>query len=445
MSEILGEIFDRLDAVQKDIRTHLLNRDKAFASYLTAGNKESKSSAYEAYCGMSVKLGEAMKTCAEVCSEFNSVNSNYTKECSAPRIPNEGSAVTAVCRIVLLPSLLPSDKPVLSIRCSARGLPRARIVSFVESVCGPLEGNYKLRSLAGVEIISDETTWISPGSYALVPETERPPLAFKFQAYPIISSGRLSTGGSQASSSSQPTGDGGVGVKRGRASLSSDAEDKNCRNSNFKHELYKRDNHCVISRDYETLQASHILADAWWGPERRQILPSEIVDIVQYLPDTIDSVQNGLLLRNDLAQAFDEGKISVQYQGNHYRVIAISPVYEEYDGRLLDENTRIRYDGTSWWQAGRPHPDLLAFHLRNSVFRHMTAAGSDDDSENGDDECLSPVCKPEDSAVDSDEMMTPKRQQTNEKDSKTNECMRLDTGHRSETEVSGIQSLFPSK
>jgi hypothetical protein len=270
-----------------------------------------------------------------------------------------------------------------------------------------------------------------------VPEAERPPLAYKFKAYSIIPSGRLSTGGSQASDSSQPRGD--LGVKRSRPQSSADAAERNFRISNLKHALYKRDNHCVLTRNYNTLQASHILAHSWWGPERRHDLPSEIVKIVEILPDTIDNVQNGLLLRNDLAQAYDEGDISVQYQDNHCRVIAISPEYGEYDGRMLDENTRIRFDGTSWWEADRPHRDLLAFHLRNSVFKHMTTAGSD--GENGDDECLSPVCNAEDSATDLNDMITPKRQQTNDW-KVSNESTRLEIVHRSETDFSGIQSLF---
>jgi len=433
LSKPIIEILDKFDALQEDVKTCLRERDKALSAYLIANEESSSSSSWAMYGDKSRELGEAMKACSELCSEFNSVFSEYTKECTASQslngglaVPKPVSAVTSYCRIVLWPSLppKPSDKPLLTITCSAHGMPRARIVLFVESVCGPLEGNYKLKTPAGVEIIGDENTRISAGEYALVPDAEGPPLAFKFDPFPIIPSGRLSTGGSQASGSSQPKRDGG-GTKRSRQSSSLDAEYENCRISNFKHAIYKRDNHCVITRNYSSVQASHILARAWWG---RQDLPLEIVQIVQYLPDTIDNVQNGLLLRTDLSRAFDSGAISVECQGNHYRVIAITPEFEEYDGIMLDENTRIRLDGTSWWETNRPHKDLLAFHLRNSVFKHMTAAGSDDESENGDDECLSPECNAEDSAVDFNDMITPKRQQISVwRDSKANECMRLDT------------------
>ena len=66
VSGILGQILDTFDAVQKDVRTHSRKRDEAFSSFVE--DAESKSSAWEKYCEISVKLGEAMKACAEACS-----------------------------------------------------------------------------------------------------------------------------------------------------------------------------------------------------------------------------------------------------------------------------------------------------------------------------------------------------------------------------------------
>jgi hypothetical protein len=110
---------------------------------------------------------------------------------------------------------------------------------------------------------------------------------------------------------------------------------------------------------------------------------------VQKLPDKIDDVRNGLLLRRDLATAFEHGDFSLQLEDGHYRVVALSQSFESLDGVMLDENHRVTFDGCSWWKSKFPHPDMVAFHLKQSVFAHMVAAGSNDSYSDcdGDDFC----------------------------------------------------------
>jgi hypothetical protein len=143
-----------------------------------------------------------------------------------------------------------------------------------------------------------------------------------------------------------------------------------------------------------SLEATHILAHSWWNPSenRRGILPKSIVAAVQSLHDKIDDVRNGLLLRTDLATAFDHGHFSLQLQDGHYRVVSLSREFENLDGLILDENRRVKSDGYSWWQSKFPQPELVAFHLKQSVFKHLVACGShDSDGEFDDDDCCSVV------------------------------------------------------
>ena len=122
------------------------------------------------------------------------------------------------------------------------------------------------------------------------------------------------------------------------------------------------------------------------------ILPDSIVAAVQLLDDKIDDVRNGLLLRTDLATAFDHGHFSLLLQDGHYRVVSLSLEFEKLDGLMLDENRRVTSNGYSWWQSKFPQPELVAFHLKQSVFKHLVASGSlDSDGEFDDDDCCSVV------------------------------------------------------
>ena len=80
------------------------------------------------------------------------------------------------------------------------------------------------------------------------------------------------------------------------------------------------------------------------------------------LTDEIDDARNGLLLRGDLAKAFEHGHFSLQHEDGHYSVVALSQAFESLDGVMLglDENQRMRCDGSSWWESKFPHPELVS-------------------------------------------------------------------------------------
>ena len=156
------------------------------------------------------------------------------------------------------------------------------------------------------------------------------------------------------------------------------------RNNKFRTALLQRDNHCVVSRAYDALEACHILAFKWWDESHRDELPNDIKSTVLGWTNQINDIRNGILLSESLAKDFDQGMSLFHYVDGKYRVVALEPSLEELDGKLLDVNMRARADGSTWWEAYRPDEVLLAFHLRNSVFKRMIAGGSDD-SESYDD------------------------------------------------------------
>jgi hypothetical protein len=81
---------------------------------------------------------------------------------------------------------------------------------------------------------------------------------------------------------------------------------------------------------------------------------------------------------------------SFQFSGSHLYVVSITPKFDSIDGKKVDENTRLKFDGsqwTPWWSPeNRPLQKLFEFHLRNSVFAHMRGAGSDSDNDEVDEE-----------------------------------------------------------
>jgi len=157
----------------------------------------------------------------------------------------------------------------------------------------------------------------------------------------------------------------------------------------FEKEVIARDNHCAVTKKYAGNQVSRILADSWWAnlPNRRQRLPKEIVDVITALGNEINHVKNGILLHIDLAWAFDKGYFSFKFENGHYCVIAITPDYEEYDGIVVDENLRVREDGSYWWSPETwPDKTLVEFHFRNSVFKNMKAGDDGENNEWSDDD-----------------------------------------------------------
>ena len=105
----------------------------------------------------------------------------------------------------------------------------------------------------------------------------------------------------------------GAGQKHSREDSQSDLE-SNSRNPEFVAQVYQRDNHCVITKSFDTIEAEHILAHGWWAKFslRRMVLPSDIIAKVYSLPAKIDDVRNGLMLRTDLAKGFEQGDYSLE-------------------------------------------------------------------------------------------------------------------------------------
>ena len=295
--------------------------------------------------------------------------------------------------ISLWTSVAKKKKPVFNIPTGPRGKHWSRIIEFVESVCDPIDGKFKLKDVSGKEIKPGPDTYITAGYYELEPVDGSSELVFVEKRYEIIPSGPVGkplagcvvSGSSVAAESSSPD------PSRKRAL---DCASNTERSANFTIAVYQRDNHCLISKDTTSLEASHILAHSWWNPSenRRGILPDSVVAAVQLLHDKIDDVRNGLLLRTDLATAFDHGHFSLLLQDGHYRVVSLSLEFEKLDGLMLDENRRVTSNGYSWWQSKFPQPELVAFHLKQSVFKHLVASGSlDSDGEFDDDDCCSVV------------------------------------------------------
>ncbi|KAJ3076497.1 hypothetical protein HDU99_001340 [Rhizoclosmatium hyalinum] len=173
------------------------------------------------------------------------------------------------------------------------------------------------------------------------------------------------------------------------------------RSSLFRERVIARDNHCAVTRDHGTLEAAHILAHSWWrdGPNWKDLLPIDLKLIVSSLDGGIDNIRNGILLRRDLASAFDEGKFGFVFRNGHFYFIAITTEFLAYDGTQMDENLRQRSDGTCWWSMeNRPHSRLVEFHFRNSVFRRMSGSGWmedewDSESDGSVDEVVVGRCK----------------------------------------------------
>ena len=284
-----------------------------------------------------------------------------------------------------------NQKILFAIPISMQGMLWSRVLLFVESVCGTIQGKYVLKDISRNDVNPELGSHIFAGDYFLEPLPGSAPVAIQGKKIDIVPSGPLGSKCSslQSSSASSPkhsaavysgqSDDDGsqppVGDKRKRCESDSES---NSSDRKFVTNVYQRDNHCVITRSSDTLDAAHILAHGWWNntTNRRTLLPQDIVNCVNKLPSKIDDIRNGLLLRKDLA--FDLGFFSLQHENGHYRVVALHPNYEEIDGVMLDENTRLRSDGSTCWGACGPHPQLVAFHLRNSVLARLVAAESDE-------------------------------------------------------------------
>ena len=348
---VVEKILDAMDLVTK-LNSQRDNMFKTYKSFLL----------HKLTLGRSIRIGNTEETQTLRSGNFQiSIWTSLTKESRLFRIPVENG-----------------------------GKLWSRILLFVESVCGPITRTFALKDMQGRDVISSIDDYVRPGDYLLVPISGTESLRIKETRFPIVPSGMHgSRSPSAAQSAVASTADSDVGLastspgKRRRIESDADSEKVNRKSTftTFTTKLYQRDNHCVVTRDCLSLEGAHILAHAWWTPadNRRHCLPKENINAVKDFPDEIDDVSNGLMLRTDLARSFYKGYFSLQLdeEKQHYRVVSLHPLCDGLDGIILDENTRLRSDGQTWWGQNFSSPALVAFHLKNSVFANLVAAGSD--------------------------------------------------------------------
>ncbi|KAJ3190633.1 hypothetical protein HDU82_003882, partial [Entophlyctis luteolus] len=208
-------------------------------------------------------------------------------------------------------------KKLLIIPCGSSGRAWTRVQLFLSSVCGDFDPScYSLKTAnetntAVTDLYLNELDILLPGRYYLIPKEGVQPLDVIYEPFPIIPKGknsRLTSGSSSSIGSSSSA----TKKRTHMAAILNDVDDSvlvdgvaevNNRTTLFEQGIIARDNHCVITKEYASTQAAHILAHSWWGDfeSRKDLLPQSIRDAVSELKGGINSVRNGILLRTDLA------------------------------------------------------------------------------------------------------------------------------------------------
>ncbi|KAJ3378079.1 hypothetical protein HDU84_007968 [Entophlyctis sp. JEL0112] len=315
---------------------------------------------------------------------------------------NLASVPTHDSCVISIRNAMEDGKKLLAIPCGPSGKAWTRVLLFLSSVCGDFDPScYSLKTAnetntAVTDVHLSEFDILFPGRYYLIPNEGVQPLDVIHQPFPIIPKGknsRLTSGSSSSIDSSSAT-----KKRKPVGAILNDIDDSvlvdgvveiNNRTNLFEKEIIARDNHCVITKEYVSTQAAHILSQSWWRDfeNRKDLLPQSIRDTVSELRGGVNSVRNGILLRTDLAAAFDRGYFSFKFYNDHFYFIAITTEYECFDGCQLDENLRIRWNNSSWWSPEtRPSKSLVEFHFRNSVFQHMKRSEEGNDMEWSDNE-----------------------------------------------------------
>jgi len=127
----------------------------------------------------------------------------------------------------------------------------------------------------------------------------------------------------------------------------------------------------VVRDDYSRFKAAHIFPRAHDGEWIRRGFPSRITDPAPAVevggPTKIDSIQNVMLLRSDLHDAWDNYKIGVN-PDRGYIVIPFVAGYDDIAGKVLKldhiEDPNLR-----------PLDDLLRDHFLQGVLKNMKGAG----------------------------------------------------------------------
>ncbi|KIJ08760.1 hypothetical protein PAXINDRAFT_18119 [Paxillus involutus ATCC 200175] len=148
------------------------------------------------------------------------------------------------------------------------------------------------------------------------------------------------------------------------------------RTDHYRRRVFVRDPCCLISGqrvvggDYSRFKAAHIFPHAQVKIWTSKGFPSRITDPAplgqQGGRTKIDSIQNVLLLRSDLHDAWDNYKIAVN-PDKGYTVIAFVPGYEDIVGRTLMLNHIADLNL-------RPLDDLFRDHFTQGVLRNMKGA-----------------------------------------------------------------------
>ncbi|OAP63734.1 hypothetical protein AYL99_02961 [Fonsecaea erecta] len=143
----------------------------------------------------------------------------------------------------------------------------------------------------------------------------------------------------------------------------------------FQDAVRLRDRQCIISGqpvprlggDYlwRRFEAAHIFPiakeDLW-----RDYNYDRWITIPPRWGGSINSVQNGLLLKRDIHALFDAFDISINPDDN-YKVVAFTLVEDDFEGKYLDRELFTRPDA--------PIDQLLRWHFRQAVLTNMRGAG----------------------------------------------------------------------
>ncbi|KAH8652734.1 HNH endonuclease-domain-containing protein [Tricladium varicosporioides] len=139
----------------------------------------------------------------------------------------------------------------------------------------------------------------------------------------------------------------------------------------FRGAVRLRDRRCVITGE-------EVIADYWRGFEAAHIFPLAYEQYwtdhdygrwISIIPDkggTINSIQNGLLLRSDIHQLFDFYEFSINPDDN-YKIVCFIPDSKGIAGRHLDQRFLDN--------PQRPVDQLLRWRFRQAVLINMRGAG----------------------------------------------------------------------
>ncbi|KAJ3187663.1 hypothetical protein HDU85_006055 [Gaertneriomyces sp. JEL0708] len=281
----------------------------------------------------------------------------------------------------------PNDEPFAHIPTPREGRPAAEVGIFLSILTSgalvPTEnaflfpaGGRKGGDEDGISLTGDQL--VTPGSYYVVGGmTELCPAGATPRLFPPLTP---SAGRSGSSSSSH---------LRSRSSTPTpQPQDDLAREAGFRDNCIQRDRFCVVTgtANLSMCVGCRIVPFAWKKNRMISLLPVEIREHIQELPNGVDDVGNGFLARDDLYNAFDKGYWSVKVSDGVPCFFGIITAYRSsaLHGRPLylpqGQTPTVCEKGIP---SGRhffedfPSRTLWGFHFRCAVFAHMKASGED--------------------------------------------------------------------